>query len=187
MSRGGVRRVIPLTFGWEDLPKSVSVHGADPAVRLREPVPGVLCEIDEGWILLDTGFNDPLIRDPSLRRRFHHPDHGIDPVLPPPTGDSLELAFERVGVDPGDIVAVAVSHLHNDHAGGIRHFAGLVPVHCQRRELDYGLHHHPAPERHGIFRVDSTTRPSTGVSVMATERSRRELTQSRPTATRPGI
>jgi N-acyl homoserine lactone hydrolase len=153
MSRGGVRRVIPLTFGWEDLPKSVSVHGADPAVRLREPVPGVLCQIDDGWILLDTGFNDPLIRDPGLRRRFHNPDHGIDPVLPP-TGDSLELAFERVGVDPGDIVAVAVSHLHNDHAGGLRHFAGLVPVHCQRRELDYGLHHHPAPERHGIFRID---------------------------------
>src|SRR3954454_9298121 len=153
MSRDGVRRVIPLTFGWEDLPKSVSVHGADPAVRLREPVPGVLCEVDGGWILLDTGFNDPLIRDPGLRRRFHHPDHGIDPVLPP-TGDSLELAFERAGVDPGEVVAVAVSHLHNDHAGGLRHFAGLVPVHCQRRELDYGLHHHPAPERHGIFRVD---------------------------------
>jgi len=35
-----VRRVIPLTFGWEDLPKSISVHGVDPSIRLKEPVPG---------------------------------------------------------------------------------------------------------------------------------------------------
>lgn len=150
----GIRRVIPLTFGWEDLPRSVSVHGDDSGIRLREPVPGVLCEVDGGWVLLDTGFNDPLIRDPALRRRFHNPDHGIDPVLPGPGYDSLDLAFERVGVDPSDVVAVAVSHLHNDHAGGLRHFAGLVPVHCQRRELDYGLNHQPAAEHHGIFRID---------------------------------
>jgi hypothetical protein len=55
--RNGVRRVVPLTFGWENLPKAVSVFGADPALRIRCPVPGVLCEVDGGWILLDTGFN----------------------------------------------------------------------------------------------------------------------------------
>jgi glyoxylase-like metal-dependent hydrolase (beta-lactamase superfamily II) len=151
---GGVRRLVPLTFGWEDLPKSISVHGADPAIRLREPVPGVLLELDGGWMLLDTGFNDPLVRDPWLYRRFHGGNHGISAELNHPTRDSLEVAFEAVGVDPADVVAVAVSHLHNDHAGGLRHFAGRVPVHCQQRELDYGLSAHPAPERHGILRVD---------------------------------
>ena len=29
-----------------------------------------------------------------------------------------------------------VSHLHHDHAGGLKLFAGRVPVHVQRRELD---------------------------------------------------
>src|SRR3954451_17472604 len=119
--RGAVERVVPLTYGWEVLPKSVSVHGADPRVRLREPVPGVLCQVDGGWILLDTGFNDPLLRDPALRPRFHNPDHGIEPVLPAGDGDSFEQAFGRVDVDLGDVVEVAVSHLHNDHAGGLRH------------------------------------------------------------------
>jgi N-acyl homoserine lactone hydrolase len=38
----GVRRVVLLTLGWEDLPMSVSVHGAPAGERLREPVPGVL-------------------------------------------------------------------------------------------------------------------------------------------------
>lgn len=148
----GVRGVLPLTFGWEHLPKSVSVHGADPSIRLREPVPGVLLEVDGGWLLLDTGFNDALIRDPALRRRFH--GAGVDPELPG-DGDGLLDAFALVGVDPGDVVAVAVSHLHNDHAGGLRHFAGRVPVHAQRREVEYGLHApHPEPERHAIYRVD---------------------------------
>jgi N-acyl homoserine lactone hydrolase len=150
-----VTRVVPLTFGWEDLPKTVSVYGADPSVRLREPVPGVLLELDGGWMLLDTGFNDPLVRDPRLYRRFHGRNHDIRAELLPGPTDSFERAFEIVGASPDDVVAVALSHLHNDHAGGLRYFAERVPVHCQRRELDYGLHApHPEPEEHGIFRID---------------------------------
>jgi glyoxylase-like metal-dependent hydrolase (beta-lactamase superfamily II) len=147
-----VRRVVPLTLGWEDLPLSVSIEGADPSERLVEPVPGVLLLCDGGWLLLDTGFNPSLIRDPQLRQRFHG-DPLFQPVLPGP-GDPLEEALAAAGIDIGDVAAVALSHLHNDHAGGLRHFAGRVPVHAQRAEVDYGLGPHPGPETHGIFRVD---------------------------------
>jgi N-acyl homoserine lactone hydrolase len=153
----GVRRIVPLTFGWEELPETISIHGGDPTVRLREPVPGVLLELDGGWMLLDTGFNVPLVRDPLLYRRFHGRNHDIAAELLHDDRDSLEVAFERVGVDPQDVVVVALSHLHNDHAGGLRWFAERVPVHLQRRELDYGMcgavHGH-GPEQHGIFRID---------------------------------
>ena len=149
-----VRRIVPLTFGWEDLPQTVSIHGGDPNVRLREPVPGVLLEVDEGWLLLDTGFNVPLVRDPLLYQRFHGRNHDIHAELLPGTQDSFQAAFDLVGIDPADVTLVAVSHLHNDHAGGLRYFAGHVPVHCQTRELDYGLSNHPEPERHGVFRID---------------------------------
>jgi N-acyl homoserine lactone hydrolase len=153
LSRGaGVRRIVPLTLGWEDLPKSVSVEGASDQEQLREPVPGVLLECDGGWLLLDTGFNAALITDPALRRRFHG-DPAIQPVLPGP-GEPLDEALAGVGVDIADIYAVAVSHLHNDHAGGLKHFAGRVPVHIQRAELDYGFSSPPGPEDNGIFRVD---------------------------------
>ena len=64
----GVRRIVPVTLGWEDLPKSVSVEGASDDEYLREPVPGVLLQCDGGWLLLDTGFNTALITDPQLRR-----------------------------------------------------------------------------------------------------------------------
>ena len=151
-SASGVRRIVLLTLGWEDLPKSVSIHGAPPEERLREPVPGVLLQCDGGWLLLDTGFNPALITDPALRRRFHG-DPAFRPILPGP-GEPLEEALARAGILMEEIVEVAVSHLHNDHAGGLRHFAGRTPVHAQRAELDYGLSAHPEPERHAIFRVD---------------------------------
>jgi N-acyl homoserine lactone hydrolase len=148
----GIRRIVPLTLGWADLPKSVSVEGAPESERLREPVPGVLLQSDGGWLLLDTGYNTALITDPALRRRFHG-DPAEQPVLPGP-GEPLEEALGRAGVDMAEIYAVAVSHLHYDHAGGLKHFAGRVPVHIQRAELDYGLSAPPGPEDNGIFRVD---------------------------------
>lgn len=150
--RSGVRRIVLLTLGWEDLPKSVSVHGAPSDIRLREPVPGVLLQTDGGWVLLDTGFNTALIRDPYLRRRYY-PSVEYQPILPGP-GEPIEESLSGIGIDVDDIRVVAVSHLHTDHAGGLKLFAGRVPVHAQRRELDYGLSRHPEPERHAIFRVD---------------------------------
>lgn len=152
VSATGVRRVVLLTLGWEVLPRSWSVHGAGDE-ELCEPVPAVLLQCDGGWLLLDTGFNPALLSDPALHRRFHGPGTPITAVLPGP-GDPLEDALDAVGVSLDDVAAVAVSHLHNDHAGGLRHFAGRVPVHVQRAELAYGLGDHPHPEGHGIFRID---------------------------------
>ncbi|MBV9379276.1 MAG: N-acyl homoserine lactonase family protein, partial [Streptosporangiaceae bacterium] len=147
----GVRRIIPLTLGWIDLPRHVMVRGA-AADEVRVPVPGVLVLCDGGWLLLDTGFNTALIRDAVLRRRFHG-DPVMRPLIPGP-GEPLEEALDRAGVDIAGIHAVAVSHLHWDHAGGLKHFAGRVPVHIQRAELAYGTAPGPEPENRGMFRID---------------------------------
>src|SRR3984957_11170094 len=148
----GVRRIVLLTLGWAAAAKSVSVEGAPHDPVLREPVPGVLLLCDGGWLLLDTGYNTALITDPALRQRFHG-DPLVQPVLPGP-GEPLEEALATVGVDLADVHAVAVSHLHEDHAGGLKLFAGRVPVHVQRRELAYGLNGTSGPEENGIFRVN---------------------------------
>jgi glyoxylase-like metal-dependent hydrolase (beta-lactamase superfamily II) len=147
----GVRRVVPLTLGLIDLPEYVLEQGAaDDEVRV--PVPGVLLDCDGGWLLLDTGFNTALITDPALRRRFHG-DPVMRPVIPGP-GEPLAGALDRAGIDIAGIHAVAVSHLHWDHAGGLRHFAGRVPVHAQRAEYEYAMQPGAEPERHGMFRID---------------------------------
>ena len=148
----GVKRIILLTLGWEELPKAISVYGSPPEQRMTEPVPGILLECDGGWMLLDTGFNTALIRDPALYRRFY-PSIEYRPVLPGP-GEPIEEALEQVGIDIDDIYAVGVSHLHHDHCGGLKLFAGRVPVHAQRRELEYGMLNSPEPEKHAMARVD---------------------------------
>jgi N-acyl homoserine lactone hydrolase len=154
----GVRRVVPVTFGWEDLPETISLYQGDRSVRYREPVPGVLVQLDGGWLLLDTGFNVPLVRDPYLRRRFHGRNADIHAELLPSEDDSLEVAFATVGLSPDHVTVVALSHLHNDHAGGLRYFTDRCPVHLQRAELEYGLSLPDAtgdgPENHGFFRID---------------------------------
>ncbi|HEY5197736.1 MAG TPA: MBL fold metallo-hydrolase [Solirubrobacteraceae bacterium] len=45
-------------------------------------------------------------------------------------------ALARHGVGPGELVEVYLSHLHNDHAGGLRLLPRHVPVHVQRGALD---------------------------------------------------
>src|SRR5258708_10879223 len=99
----GVRRIVLLTLGWEDLPKSVSVEGASGRERLREPVAGVLLECDGGWLPLDTGFNMALITDPALRRRVHR-DPPIPPGLPRPRAP-LEGTLAEGGPNQADIRA----------------------------------------------------------------------------------
>ena len=122
-------------------------RGADARTRA-----GVLLQTDGGWVLLDTGFNTALVRDPALYRRFF-PTRGIPPRAAGP-GEPIEERLAEIGVDIDEIHTVAVSHLHHDHAGGLKLFAGKVPVHAQRRELEYGLSNHPEPERNAIVRVD---------------------------------
>jgi glyoxylase-like metal-dependent hydrolase (beta-lactamase superfamily II) len=149
-----VRRVIPIVVAWERLPKSYSVHGDQSGAVLVEPVPVVLLETDDGWTLLDTGINTALVRDRPLYERLHGRNHAIVPILPDVDGEPLEHALAEHGVALGEITRIFLSHLHNDHAGGLRLFAPSVPVWVQRRELEYGLSDHPFPERHGMFRID---------------------------------
>jgi glyoxylase-like metal-dependent hydrolase (beta-lactamase superfamily II) len=143
-----------LIVGWERLPRSFSIHGDTSGLTLVEPVPVVLLDTDEGWTLLDTGINTALVRDRPLYERLHGRNNDIVPLLPDVEGEPLEHALAAHGVALGDISRIYLSHLHNDHAGGLRLFDPSVPVWVQRRELDYGLGDHPFPERHGMFRID---------------------------------
>jgi len=149
-----VRRVIPLIVGWERLPKSYSIHGDASGAVLVEPVPVLVLETDDGWTLIDTGINTALMRDRPLYERLHGRNHAIVPILPAGEGEPLQRALAAHGIALSDIARIYLSHLHNDHAGGLRLFARSVPVWVQRRELEYGLTDHPFPERHGMFRID---------------------------------
>lgn len=155
MAKTGVRRIILLTLGYEDLPRSISIYGAPPEERMLEPTPGVLLEVDGGWVMLDTGFNAAIVRDPAMSSRFYPDPSFYRPVLTvADDADPIEYELERVGLSLDDITAVGVSHLHHDHSGGIKHFAGKVPIHMQRKELEHGLELGPYPTGSALIRVD---------------------------------
>lgn len=125
-------RLIPLTLAWEYGPESISLEGGRRDHVLRLPVNVVLVHSPSGWVLLETGI------DPRPYR--HATEHDIYTLGLPEfavDGDPLPAALERCGVAPGDLAAAAVSHLHLDHSGGLRHLAGRVPVTVQERELAF--------------------------------------------------
>jgi len=147
-----------MVLGWEHLPLWISMPLVEDARRetlMREPVPGLLLEVDGGWFLVDSGFNAPLVRDPMLYQRFW----GAAPVevelVGPEDQDPLLSAFELAGVDPRDVVGVCISHFHNDHSGGLRHFVDQCPIYIQRAEYEMGMATDPsALEAAAMFRID---------------------------------
>ncbi len=149
-----VEAAIPLTLGAERLPVSYSLHGDESGEILVEPVTAVLLRCTDGPRLIDTGFNTALIRDRWLHARLHGRNHEIEALLPEGVDEPLLAELARHGVAPGDLVEVYLSHLHNDHAGGLRLLPEGVPLVVQEKELEYGLGGHPFPEEHGMFRID---------------------------------
>jgi N-acyl homoserine lactone hydrolase len=92
------------------------IHVADLLVEGElMPVNVHLIELSEGRVLVDTGMTElhPAVAD-------------MDPRLMPLSEHDIDL---------GGIDVVVNTHLHFDHCGGNRLFAGR-PIHVQRRELD---------------------------------------------------
>ena len=121
-----------LALGWEMCPEWVSLEGGARDRILRLPIIAILVHTREGWFLLETGCDPRPYRGAT--------DHDIYRAgLPefPGDGDPLLEALAARGLEPGDLAGAAVSHLHLDHSGGLRHLAGRVPVTVQARELGY--------------------------------------------------
>ncbi len=85
-----------------------------------------------GWLLWDTGVPDAVAAMPD----------GLKPTDPAATHwrrpETLAAQLEQVGVKPGDLRYVAISHTHPDHVGNVDLFPA-VPVLMQRAEYDWAF------------------------------------------------
>jgi glyoxylase-like metal-dependent hydrolase (beta-lactamase superfamily II) len=122
-----------LRFGAEPSPKSISVRGAPDRI-IWCPIIGAAVETDAGWVLLEAGIGRVVLEDEAARTEIYASEEqpwgvGEDPFL---------TALAAVGLRPEDFSLAAISHLHVDHTGGLRHLAAAgVPVFVQREELAF--------------------------------------------------
>lgn len=136
---GPPRRLVPLVLGYEPIPESVSLRGGDPSRFLLEPVTAVAVVYDDGWALVDGGFNLDGVRDP-VRRAAHYDYESYTAVVPP--GDALAEGIAAAGLSWSTLALAAISHVHLDHTGALRLVPEGTPVAMQRREwawLNSGL------------------------------------------------
>lgn len=127
-------RMICLTLAWDQIPESISIEGGSDEI-LREPVCAILVKTSIGWVLLDTGTDARRFRGPDADHELYAPA-GLPEFLT--DGDPLLDALAAHGLAPSDLAAAAISHLHFDHSGGLRHLAEAgVEVSIQRREWEF--------------------------------------------------
>lgn len=135
-----VKRLFVLLCGYEMLPKSVSTKGRGEGFILSEPICAYLLDTAEGFVLIDTGLNLAVLRDPiEAERNYGRHVYPTMPVVLPEHELLPQLA--RLGVAPSDVRHVILSHLHIDHTGELRHFAHAM-VSIQKREHAWGLGEH---------------------------------------------
>jgi len=80
---------------------------------MRYPVPGFLCEHDDGLVVFDTGLH-PDLATSSDRLRLLAGLFTIEMGVE----HTLTAQLTALGFDPADIDIAVLSHLHFDHTGG---------------------------------------------------------------------
>ncbi len=137
-----VKKMYVNLCGFEFIPNTVSLKGADGRLFFSEPVCCYLLETEEGYVLYDTGFNREVIHTPVLEDEYYT-SRGWVPTPVSEDIHDLGKQLADVGVSFDDIKYVIISHLHADHSGGIKKCKN-AQVLIQQAEYDYAMGE-PAP------------------------------------------
>lgn len=108
---------------------------AMPGERATVPIPFYVLEHPNGVALFDCGLPAAMC-DPSESYLQALRSQRLDVTLTP--AETLTAHLERLDIDPGRVCHVVLSHLHFDHAGGLRELANATVV-VQRREWEAGF------------------------------------------------
>jgi N-acyl homoserine lactone hydrolase len=137
-----VRKLLALPAGFLEHDKGVVIAGRSGTIVA--PLATYLIESDEGRILYDSGVDPDVVKDPKstwkgLLKLFR-------PNISP--ADHIVNRLKEIGLTPDDIDYVVQSHLHFDHAGGLRFFPwAKILVH----QDEYRFAHNPDPYARGGY------------------------------------
>ena len=120
-----------LTVGSCRHPACMVTGRLGPGVATFPAMVGLIRHPTRGAILFDTGYGAALAasRDPLARLYRRLLPYQLGP------GEACVHQLAAAGIGVGDLHGIILSHLHPDHAGGLRDFPG-VPIHLTRRALD---------------------------------------------------
>lgn len=131
---GRPRRLVPMVVAYEPIPEAVSLEGGSTFRFLMEPVTAVAVVFDEGWVIVDGGFDPARIRDRATRTAsFDYENY--TPIVPP--GDPLVDQIAEAGLELADLAAALLTHSHFDHTGAARLLTPDQPLLLQRREWQH--------------------------------------------------
>jgi glyoxylase-like metal-dependent hydrolase (beta-lactamase superfamily II) len=121
--------------------------GMTPGVRVTVPVPFYVIDHPDGVALFDCGVPEAMLdREDSYLKALQA--EAFDVVLTP--DETLGRHLERLEIDPARVRYAVVSHLHFDHAGGLKDLPNAKLV-VQRREWEAGFDREAAG-RYGLAR-----------------------------------
>src|SRR5271168_663661 len=136
MGKTSVRRLFVLLCGFEVLPKSISTRNLGERFIISSPISAYLLDAENGWILLDTGFDPANVQDLATMDR-HFFSLGIYPPVVSPE-HRLDRQLAEIGIGFEDVKHVVLTHLHFDHTGYVKYFPH-AKVSIQRREYEFGI------------------------------------------------
>jgi len=126
-----VKGLYALQNGFMGFERSGLFFGERSAEKVQIPVSCYLVRTGDTTILFDTGLSPRAV--PGLLRN--------DPLARFSEADLLVRRLDGIGLEPGDVDVVVLSHLHYDHAGGAFLFPGSE-IAVQQDEYSYA--HYPA-------------------------------------------
>lgn len=132
-----IKRMFVLLCGYEILPKTVSLRGADPRFIVSVPICAYLLDTTEGWVLLDSGLDSFHLSDPGQVDKYFSPGKWFPPPVVKPAHE-MEAQLKAIGIGFEDISVLVLSHLHADHSGHIKHMPQAKIV-IQKVEYDYAF------------------------------------------------
>lgn len=137
-------KVQMLDVGWFTAPAGVFRAGDEMDRAMRFPVPAYVIETATERILVDTGLDPAAIAEPA--DYYARPDiFGVFAL------EQQQSVDEQI--DVSTLTKVVLTHLHWDHAGGLRLIPESVPVVIQRAEWQAG-HDDAAVKRNSFLTRD---------------------------------
>lgn len=102
--------------------------------QLRIPITTYLIEHPQGKILIDTGFNKTVRTAPVKELTWLH-NKVNKPIQAP--GEAVDEVLASMGVKTSDLDYVVLSHLHTDHASGLKLVKDAKNILVSEEELAY--------------------------------------------------